>query len=347
MSFVANDYGEACYSYYLRTCDAQKCKTAREQFEHAKALNPDAILPYYNLYLLYMHEELFEEAHRELDGLRKLEPSWSDVLLAGIAARADAASKKVSRPAPPEDVSLEGVEVLSRTRVGDIASRPKKSSDWPLLDDLRRLVPHTWLWPAGPRSRRAFRWRVFWPWRRRFIRWDEQFDELHVQAVFKWALGRLAYDSVRGKGLARLRHSNAAAVLSCIERYFWPGNFALLFTLLQLERAEDRKRRSGNAVARNTIRDRQENLQALVTRWLAESPTSFWALELVVTDFVDFDQKPLELFQPGQRIELLENAQREIIRKGSPSSAPLATWIEERLEEERQKQGGGMRAEAA
>lgn len=338
-SFVANDYGEACYSYHLRSCDDVRLKQALRLFKEAKRLNRDAILPYYNLYLLYMHEEKFEKARDELDGLRRLEPSWSDALLAGIASRADAASKRISRAPQDGDVKSEDVDVFSS--LAEVAVRPDDNS-WVFQDDLRRLVPHAWLWSSRRRTKRAVRWSVFAPWRRRSVRWDEEFDELHVQAVFKWALARLLHEKAQGKPLVRLRRSHAAAVLSCIERYFWPGNFTLLFTLLQLEERSERERPRLGARARRRNKDRKENLRALVTRWLAESPTSYWALELVVTDFVDFRNKRLRLFESNGRVPLLENAKKQLaLDAGAPSSERLRAWIDEHLEAERPRASRG------
>lgn len=335
MSFVANDYGEACYTYYLRNCDRRWRLKAERLFQAAKDKNSDAMLPRYNLYLLYMHEDEFGKATEEVEKLRQREPGWADALLARIAARADAASKQISRRTL---VREKGLAATIRQTVQDVAVSPPPGVD-DLVGDLRRLVPHSWLWRSR-RGRCSLRWSAFSGRRVRSIRWEEELDELHVQAIFKWALARLIHDEVNERGRLSLRStSTAEAVLSCIESRFWPGNFTLLFTLLQLENSRGRRRtgRKG-AVARN----RRENLSALVQRWLKESPTSYWALELVVTDFVRFDGTPLELFGPEFRLESL-TAAREQLRNGvSGSSNPkLLAWVDGRLKAEREKVSPG------
>lgn len=359
MSFVANDYGEACYSYYLRNYDPCRLTKAQELFGAAKDANPDAILPYYNMYLLCMYENRFDDAIAELRELRRREPCWADALLAGIASCADAASKQISRRLISDNDKLRA-EIQSRVK-GVTSSSTSPGS---LAGDLRRLLPHSCLW-SKPNGQWDLRWSAFSGRNVHSIRWEEEFDELHVQAMFKWAVAWLIHGEVAAK-VDESSASGAAAptrppgapnsvpspeptlgtrrsvqdALSCIEDRFWPGNFALLFTLLQLESREARNRPADGADTASTAENRRENIADLVQRWLKETPTAYWALELVVTDFFDFDGEPLEVFEAEFRKDRLVEAKYELERPGAtgPSNQPLLEWVNERLKEELDKE---------
>ena len=349
MSFVENDYGEACYTYYLRNYDPRRLTEAKRAFQRSKDLNRDAILPYYNSYLLLMHEGDWTGAIQQLDELRRREPSWSDALLASIASRTDAASKEISRrngrdkkmddETPERSVQrmLAGIVEPTRTEASETHNHDGKKGgpavrSPELVTDLKRLVPHPWLWSSGRDGAPAFRWEAFSRRSARSRPWEQELDELHVQAIFEWALARLIHDQVTSRGRRAIRSGSAAEpVLSCIESRFCPGNFALLFTLLQLEKSlEPEDRSTTNGV---TTSERRDNVVVLVERWLKESPTSYWALELVVTDFFDFRGEPLELFSRDFRRVVLTRAKEALQSSGRSrtSSHHLLEWVEGEL----------------
>ena len=333
-SFVLNDYGEACYSFHLRNYDCDRLEEARKAFTEAKDLNVESILPRYNLYLLHMHDGDFTAAIRELEDLKRLEPNWNDAILAQVAAPAEAASKELSRqrslvagekdqPDKPEGWKESAEEKLQKVVGNDKVQK-----------DLERLVPHPWLW-----KEHQLRWDAFSGLDSQAVRWEQDLDELNVQALFQWSMACLLLDKVRsgGEDSSDRRQLDARQVLSCIESHFWPGNFSLLFTLHQLECEDERRGPAEGGSTACEDDDRKEHLRELVRRWLIESPTSYWALELVSTDFFDLGGGRLEVFSPDERRGFLTRALDELTPKdggrSSASNPKLVKWIQDRLAE--------------
>ncbi len=70
-------------------------------------------------------------------------------------------------------------------------------------------------------------------------------------------------------------------------------------------------------------------------RWLKESPTPFWVLDLLTTEFHDLDGGELELFEDEERRTLLEEAEEKLTPgDGAEAANPeLLAWIKERRAE--------------
>jgi hypothetical protein len=76
-AFVLNDYGQACYRYYLRSGNEGFLSKARSAYEDTIGLNDDYVIPYYNLYELNPREGL-----EYIEKVGELEPKWIDGKLA-------------------------------------------------------------------------------------------------------------------------------------------------------------------------------------------------------------------------------------------------------------------------
>jgi tetratricopeptide (TPR) repeat protein len=103
------------------------------------------------------------------------------------------------------------------------------------LKILRQLVPHQWLWrgrlirhltPEKVLMSRAMtlrRWRLNKEWR-----WEREFDNVHVKALYEWGRVQLSLESPRSPSERIFRH---------IEAHFWRDNFNILQSLReQLDR---------------------------------------------------------------------------------------------------------------
>jgi hypothetical protein len=77
LAFVLNDYGEACYQYYLHNGNEHWIDEGREAFRRAIELNPNYVLPHYNLYSLVRYNDL-DEAKDQIEKVDQLAPNWPD-----------------------------------------------------------------------------------------------------------------------------------------------------------------------------------------------------------------------------------------------------------------------------
>ncbi len=77
-AFVLNDYGEACYQYYLRNGNSLWLNEAQASFRLATDLNPSYVIPYYNLYSLARADDLIEIAKNYIESVHRLAPNWPD-----------------------------------------------------------------------------------------------------------------------------------------------------------------------------------------------------------------------------------------------------------------------------
>jgi hypothetical protein len=77
-AFVLNDFGEACYQYYLRNGNSQWLHEAQAAFRLAAELNPSYVIPYYNLYSLARYDDLIEKAKGYIESVHRLAPNWPD-----------------------------------------------------------------------------------------------------------------------------------------------------------------------------------------------------------------------------------------------------------------------------
>lgn len=77
-AFVLNDYGEACYQYYLRNGNHHWLREAQAAFRLATELNPSYVIPYYNLYSLARDDDLIEKAKDYIESVHRLAPNWPD-----------------------------------------------------------------------------------------------------------------------------------------------------------------------------------------------------------------------------------------------------------------------------
>lgn len=313
-SFVRNDYGEACYSYYLRTFDSKRLREAEDAYGEAKRLNREATLPYYNLYLLRLfgirddaqYEQNFKAAIEELDQLLSYEPRWADAMLARLAAPAEAASKEWSRSECHRCARAEAARMAD----DDVA-----------LGYLRKLLPQRWLWKdgrgdAGPSRHPEFDWeRVRRAQQDEPMHWESQFDDLQVEALLEWALIQIAADGNRSDGDRSDGHRGLAVarpLLDCIRDHFWPGDFRVLFACYQLDREDTRAR---------------DGICRLMRRWLSSNPRAYWALELATTDFFDLEGRRLDLFDAETRRRFVDEAIESV--RGSPKHTEFLEWAQQ------------------
>lgn len=314
-SFVLNDHAEACHTYHIRNCSDRALEQAHREYGEAKTLNPDALLPHYNLYLLRRYQEDEEGAIQELAALQRLEPSWPDGILAQFAAYAEAASEEALAPITGGDGAPQDVAESVRRKAEEVTS-----GDAP--DRLRALLPHEWLWRSDGEGAR-FDWRAVDRYRRaRSLQWERELNDLHVRALFLWIVAHLLRDDdgrtrrpdvrIRLPHLRprRRRDAEAGAFLACIREHFWPGDFSVLLETC---------RQDPESPARKDV-------QETIRRWLDTDPTAYWALDLATTDFRDARGGKLALVDDDTRRSFLLEA-REVL----PDESDLRGWVDERL----------------
>jgi len=91
---------------------------------------------------------------------------------------------------------------------------------------LRDLLPHDWLWKGRllkrtPERILARRLRLWRRWRlRREGRWEREFNDIHVKALYEWGWALVA---PIGK-----RRSPSGQILAHVEEHFWQDNFDLV-----------------------------------------------------------------------------------------------------------------------
>jgi hypothetical protein len=200
---------------------------------------------------------------------------------------------------------------------------------------LEALVPHDWLWKLED-DQLEFDWRaVYRSGFERSLKWEREMDDLHVRSLFMWDIANL-YTQERGPRVARAlgkvgrldwREGYAATaplmLLRQIKEHFWPADLRVLLTWRQLY---------DDKAAEDAIRE-------LVLHWLGQDPTSYWALELVVTDVFDFRGAEIAFFNQDEKLRHLRKAleQLDLLPKAGDGGAGRAEvsmrrWIKGQLE---------------
>lgn len=313
-SFVHNDFGEACHTYHIRNCATGALTEARQQYEVATALNPDAMLPHYNLHLLSKYEGDSKGAIEALGRLERLEPLWTDAILAWEATRTEVACAAV--PAAGAEVR-NGHEAPTAEQEKEEVARKKR---------LRLLLPHEWLWRTE-QGKELFNWRAAYRTdHAQVMRWERELDDLHVRAIFLLVLNELHDKRHEGETEAppsiKARHPvrwaggslepEARAFLSRIREHFWPGNFDVLLESYRLD-----PKTTGDKV--------RDDMCETMTWWLDTDPTAYWALDQLFNDFKDHSGTPLKLFDAQDRARFLDIAREQL-----PDDTELKTWIDEK-----------------
>ena len=319
-AFVLNDYGEACHTYSIRNHSQPKLAEAKNSYHQPKELNPDAILPHYNLYLLRQYEGNTGAAIDELRFLRKLEPKWPDGILALVAAYVETANVEAST----RQVAGNGTGGRDHVKRSFEDKAKRATEGRQAVERIRSLILHEWPWEAEDSEVPSFDWRAAYRADyARALRWERELDDKHVRALFLWVLGHLLLendDDRRPPVSVRLRHpvrwgrheleAEARAFLRCIRSHFWPGNFSVLLASYQLERRPE------------TL----EEIRQTIDWWLSTDPTAYWALALVTTDFCDWSGGPLELVSAEARRHYLAAALAELAQNSG-----MRAWIEDKL----------------
>jgi hypothetical protein len=87
LGYALNDYGEACFRYWLRFGGDREPAEARKALEKAWRLSgKELVFSAYNLHLLERHADEFEPAIKWVDEVKRVEPRWPDGRLARRAA---------------------------------------------------------------------------------------------------------------------------------------------------------------------------------------------------------------------------------------------------------------------
>jgi FHIPEP family len=93
LAFVLNDYGEACFNYYLRSADRSYAVEAYEAYKEARGLDTSNAIPRYNLYwLARMLGDKFAGTDlrphsRYAEELREIERDWVETKFLVMALR--------------------------------------------------------------------------------------------------------------------------------------------------------------------------------------------------------------------------------------------------------------------
>jgi hypothetical protein len=263
-SFVLNDCGLACMSFFHRSGSIECQKRARELYQQAIELNPDFVLPRFNLWSGRDAGDL-ESAGKHIRKVVELEPRWPDSTFAyarqltyeaaakknrGSELRKEAAVAKAKAEAErvkARDVEGQAKEAKSRAEksrkrakqllelglreeadnlervawecelnannfetyargfktnaeeleekapefenAAATSEREADSLQHEVREQLQILLPHPWLWTRNEHSGRVrFDWRCL---SRRSLtkelRWEREFDDLQVRALFEWA----------------------------------------------------------------------------------------------------------------------------------------------------------------
>lgn len=254
-SFVMNDYGEACWSRYLYSGDEQLRDTARDAFLRcAEELNPDYVIPHFNLFNIYNQSNQSDEAQRALDMIIELAPNWPDGLLRlaefqGVQAKdkleqaAEVRNKAFDAQAEIAELEkrresradfLQGAQNSqidsARDRFNQLSvdeqklrQQSKRLAD-NVIKTVHRLLPHAWMWrveAADP----VFRWQALDSRRlERELAWERNCEDLHANALYWLAT------ALKAQGKA----DKAWRLLSHLRKHFWPDHFNVHLHLLSL-----------------------------------------------------------------------------------------------------------------
>jgi hypothetical protein len=96
--YALNDYGEACFRYWMRYGGERQLAEARNAFQRAWVLSGrELVFPAYNLHLLELHDNQFAPAIEWVDRVQRVEPQWPDGRLARRAAYTEWARRARNR----------------------------------------------------------------------------------------------------------------------------------------------------------------------------------------------------------------------------------------------------------
>jgi tetratricopeptide (TPR) repeat protein len=310
LSYMYNDLGEACHTYSIRNNSTQLLERAEWCYRRAIELNPIAVLPNYNLYLLYTNRGDTTRALEPLERVRELEPTWPDAIVAWVAAYSERAGDDVVKTHPgkaePETI---------------VANAAKVTENMVTERLVRNLLPHEWLWNKDADATEPFDWSSLA--NRRYhdaLRWERELNDLHVRVLFNWGAARLLTESGKGvAGAAAPTRGRAAAptnghareLLDHIRGCYWPGNFRVLLTARYVDPKDQ---------------EAEQGLRDLLRRWLAADPTAHWALKVMMTPYYDVDGNRIPLIPPEEAQGHLRRA-----RQQSPEDSDLAGWIQDQL----------------
>lgn len=97
-SFVLNDYGNACLSYFLRFGEPQKLRKAIEAYEAATGDNEENFVAYYNLSNAYAWDDSGPRGSADLlENAEKMAPTWPALLIASMRSRVERAQERVKK----------------------------------------------------------------------------------------------------------------------------------------------------------------------------------------------------------------------------------------------------------
>lgn len=333
-AFVFNDYGEACHTYYIRNGDRNAETTARACYEKAMRRDPKFVMPYYNLFLINRYERDIDAAVECLDKVEDLEPSWPHAILARLSIGAEWASDQTWRK--PVDRSDRPRARRRPELAFEVPGEVKQKAGLENLGDdvkekLEALIPHDWLWRSNGDGL-EFDWRaVYRAGLERTLRWEREMDDLHVRSLFMWDIANLLNQergplAARALGRARIGHwgedydyvsSAPVMLLRQIKEHFWPSDLRVLLTWRQLY----------------PDREADDGIRELIRHWLGQDPTSWWALELLVTDVLDFRGDEIIFFTSDEKRKHLHKAleQLDLAPGSGRAERCMRDWIETQL----------------
>lgn len=139
--------------------------------------------------------------------------------------------------------------------------------------NLQTLLPHKWLWSDGSQDEVPFNWNVLQ--RRDYrtsLRWEREFNSLHVRVLLTWAQAREQLLSTKQKASAKataLEKKRTWELVDHIEEHFTPEDFDLLYLRRRL--LESSRNSQEKAKLNTRIRDMIEGWAAtdpyIVVRW--------------------------------------------------------------------------------
>jgi tetratricopeptide (TPR) repeat protein len=174
---------------------------------------------------------------------------------------------KQARMKTAEAKRLERRATKSKDRCKDLLGEAKRHEQ-EAQKVLRQLVPHHWLWQGRlsrsltpekvlMNKRTAWRrWRLNWEWR-----WEREFDNVHVKALYDWGQTLLSPGSPR--------RSPSDSIFAHIEEHFWQDNFDIVHHFReQVEWRLQDVATVNPRMALRMLRPTRASLAALPNQWL-------------------------------------------------------------------------------
>lgn len=288
-AFVLNDFGRACFQHYNATGDERSQEAARNAFERSADLNPEYIMPYYNLQMLGDGSEPEKGRRRQrLERMIEMAPEWPEGRVvfaeyeAGLAVRhaENAASRRenAENTRAKARVAAEARrESWRQDRTGERGSfgrdpgeeeerlvqeakqfdqkankedlKSRQSSD-AVMKHLAEVLPHEWLWQERNDGAPRFRWSALDD--RELaeqLTWERECSELHVRALFALTMLPTTGGS----------QSNTWQLLKHLRDHFWPDDIQINRRLRELLFEDVRSRVRGgefSAVFSNPVHRR-------------------------------------------------------------------------------------------